>query len=229
MLKLRQLLVIPRAAKTLSLQGICHKCTSDFVMHSKTNRLHTGAHMLKKNPDTCLLFFLIHSKSYQPHTPMHAQRQSQQTHLRPMHELTKRLPQLQSAKLFSFKSIFFLLFFHILLWNESFPRLPIHKPAAVCLSLTACHVSGPKYLSINYVGRPTATWCTEERGKVLTLQGIDLLLFCPICRDVSHYFPKKKEEREQRVQMGGKMPLMTAQPHSCHRVQKCKRSRGKIL
>lgn len=73
-------------------------------------------------------FFVIHSKPHQSHMRMHTQRQSQQTHLRPMHELTKWLSQLQWTKLFSFK-----LFFFILLWNESFQ--PVDPQASCCPSV----------------------------------------------------------------------------------------------
>lgn len=55
-LKLRQPPCYPWSCrKKLSLQGICHKCTSDFVIHSNTNRLHT-------RPKTCPRLFVIHSK-----------------------------------------------------------------------------------------------------------------------------------------------------------------------
>lgn len=53
--------------------------------------------------------------------------------------------------------------------------LPIQKPAAVRLSLTACHPS------VSCLGWLAAKGCTEETGKVLPLEGTDLLLLQPIC------------------------------------------------
>lgn len=59
-------------------------------------------------------------------------------------------------------------------------RPPIQKPADVRLSRAACHLSASDCLSVGCQGWLTAKGITEETGEVLTLEGIDLLLFHPI-------------------------------------------------
>lgn len=124
-----------RAEGTGSLQGICHKCTSDFVIHSKTDCLHTYTQM-QRNLKCAYFLKFIQSLSL-----THTHRQSQQTHSHskvcPTHELSKWLSQLQQTKLFSFESSFSS--------NSGVKAscLSIHKPAVVCPSVS---------------NRPSSTW-----------------------------------------------------------------------
>lgn len=161
-------------------------------------------------------FFAIHSK---PLTHAHEQTEAITANtltlkVCPMHELSKWLSQLQSAKLFSFKSPFF---FSAVKW-----KLPACRSTSqllsVRLSLTACHPSASDYLSVKCLGWLIAKWCTTETGKVLAHEGIYLLLFCPVCWD-GGMCPIMPGRREQRVQMGRKMTFMAVRPHSCRRVQ----------
>lgn len=124
-----------------------------------------------------------------------------------MHELSKWLFQLQSTKLFS-SSHSSRLFFCC---EMKASCLSIQKPAAVCPSVSNCLSSVCLRRSVcQLLGWLTAKWWTGDRGKMLTLEGIDLLLRCPICWELQdvYYYARK---REQRVHTERKMP------HGCRR------------
>lgn len=116
-----QLLGICQAAERPSLQGICYKCTSDFVIHSK----HTDT---QKSPKCAYCLTFTQSPISHSHTHTH-RCNTLRFKVCPMHELSKSLLQLQQTKLFSLKSPFSS--------SESF-LLVDPQPAVVCPSLSNC-------------------------------------------------------------------------------------------
>lgn len=142
-MKLHRLLVIPQAEATLSSQGICLKCTSDFVIHSKTACTHT--HRCRETLNVHTFWNSFKARLSFSHTcrrtHTHAEAITANTltlKVCPMHELSKWLSQLQQTKLFSYKLPFS-------------PAVEWKRPAcqstsqllSVHLCLTAHHQPGP--------------------------------------------------------------------------------------
>lgn len=75
-------------------------------------------------------------------------------------------------------------------------RLSIHKPAAVCPSVSNCLSSFCLWLSVCQMSglakRQMMHW--EDRKRCFTFEGIDLLLYSPICVDCVQLRQKKRTQ-----------------------------------